>query len=66
MARLWKYGGPLAGARVGGSVDSPSQVRKRWMVEPLPELLEPLAVDELRAFRDDLASRLRKLAAGCA
>jgi hypothetical protein len=35
-----------------------------FRVEPLPDMLEPLAVDDLRAFRDDLARRLRKLAAG--
>jgi hypothetical protein len=35
-----------------------------FAVEPLPAMLEPVAVEELRAFRDDLAERLRRLAVG--
>jgi hypothetical protein len=35
-----------------------------FAVEPLPMMLQPLSVEELRAFRDDLAERLRKLALG--
>jgi hypothetical protein len=35
-----------------------------FRVEPLPSMLEPLTVAELRAFRDELAERLRTLAAG--
>ena len=31
-------------------------------VEPLPRMLEPLRVDELRAYRDDLRERFRRLA----
>lgn len=31
-------------------------------VEPLPKMLCPLTVDELRAYRDDLRERLRRLA----
>lgn len=32
-------------------------------VEPLPEMLLPLSVDELRQYRDELAERFRRLAA---
>ncbi|HSF14740.1 MAG TPA: nucleotidyl transferase AbiEii/AbiGii toxin family protein [Vicinamibacteria bacterium] len=32
----------------------------RFPVEPLPKMLEPLTVNELREFRDDLAKRLKK------
>jgi hypothetical protein len=35
-----------------------------FATEPLPAMLQPLSVDELRAFRDDLAERLRRLATG--
>jgi hypothetical protein len=31
-------------------------------VEPLPRMLEPLSVDELRAYRDGLSERFRRLA----
>ncbi|MDZ4693503.1 MAG: hypothetical protein SGI86_00015 [Deltaproteobacteria bacterium] len=31
-------------------------------VEPLPKMLEPLTVLQLRAFRDNLSERLRSLA----
>lgn len=31
-------------------------------VEPLPKMLSPLTVDELRAYRDDLRERFRRLA----
>lgn len=35
---------------------------KAFPVEPLPSMLVPLSVDELRAYRDDLSERLRRLA----
>ena len=35
---------------------------ERFPVSPLPVMLEPLGVDELRAYRDDLRERLRRLA----
>jgi len=35
---------------------------RQFPVEPLPQMLEPLAADELVAFRDDLAERFRRLA----
>jgi hypothetical protein len=34
----------------------------QFPVEPLPEMLEPLSAQELRAFRDQLRERLRRLA----
>jgi hypothetical protein len=34
----------------------------QFPVEPLPVMLAPLSVQELRAFRDDLRERLRRLA----
>ena len=34
----------------------------QFPIEPLPIMLEPLATEDLRAFRDDLAERLRRLA----
>jgi hypothetical protein len=37
---------------------------KSFPVEPLPRMLVPLATDELRAYRDDLAERFRRLATG--
>jgi hypothetical protein len=35
-----------------------------FTTEPLPAMLQPLSVHELRTFRDDLAERLRRLATG--
>jgi Nucleotidyl transferase AbiEii toxin, Type IV TA system len=35
-----------------------------FRLEPLPQMLVPLSVEELRAFRDDLSGRLRRLAVG--
>ena len=35
-----------------------------FATEPLPAMLQPLSVHELRAFRDDLAERLRRVATG--
>jgi len=37
---------------------------KTFPVEPLPMMLVPLGVDELRSYRDTLAERFRRLAAG--
>lgn len=37
---------------------------RSFPVEPLPVMLEPLAVDELRRFRDDLCERFRRAASG--
>jgi hypothetical protein len=34
----------------------------QFPVEPLPMMLVPLSVGELRVFRDDLRERLRRLA----
>ncbi len=36
----------------------------QFPVEPLPRMLEPLTAGELRRFRDELAERLRRIAAG--
>jgi predicted nucleotidyltransferase component of viral defense system len=35
---------------------------REFPVEPLPRMLEPLTVDELRAYRDELRERFRRLA----
>ncbi len=35
---------------------------RSFPVEPLPMMLVPLSVDELRTYRDDLSERLRLLA----
>jgi predicted nucleotidyltransferase component of viral defense system len=35
---------------------------KDFPVEPLPQMLAPLSVEELRAYRDDLCMRFRRLA----
>jgi hypothetical protein len=35
-----------------------------FATEPLPAMFQPLSAHELRAFRDDLAQRLRRLATG--
>jgi len=35
---------------------------KTFPVEPLPMMLTPLSIDELRTYRDDLAERFRRLA----
>ena len=37
---------------------------RTFPIDPLPEMLEPFTVDELRAFRDGLAERMRKLTTG--
>lgn len=34
----------------------------QFPVEPLPDMIEPLSAEELRAFRDQLRERLRRLA----
>ena len=35
----------------------------RFPTDPMPQMLEPLTADELLRFRDELAERLRKIAA---
>jgi hypothetical protein len=37
---------------------------KAFPIEPLPRMLVPLTIDELRSYRDSLAERFRRLAAG--
>jgi hypothetical protein len=37
---------------------------RSFRVQPLPDMLEPLTMDELRAYRDELGERFRRLAAG--
>jgi hypothetical protein len=44
----------------GGHVRAELSVGSEHL-EPLPEMLEPLDADQLRAYRDELAARLRAM-----
>lgn len=47
---------------IGIGPDVLAWLLKSFPVEPLPLMLEPLTVDELREYRDRLAARFRSLA----